>query len=46
MLVLDLVMHAELREQELQPRHELALEFRRRHCARPELRGDIRDHPG
>ena len=46
MQILDLVMHAELRQQELQPRHELAREFRRRQRAIAELRLDRLDHGG
>ena len=44
MQILDLVMHVELRQQELQPRHQLAREVRRRQHARAELRGDVLDH--
>ena len=44
--VLDLVMHVELRQQELQPRHELAREFGRRQRALAELRLDRLDHTG
>jgi hypothetical protein len=46
MQILDLVMHAELREQKLKPRHELARKFHRRKRAVAELHFNRRDHDG
>jgi len=40
-LVLDLVMHAKLLQQKLQPRHHLAREFRGRQSAVAELRRGV-----
>ena len=46
MQILDLVVDAELLQQELQPRHKLAREFGRRQRAVAELRLDGADHGG